>query len=106
MELTLQLHKPHTITKMTEVVPLKFPHCHIKYIVIGISKILQINFDIPQELVILGEYCNDRDWSRYVKQFQQVLMTTYHSCQGKCPQNTSCQALVVGCPLGHSTFKT
>jgi hypothetical protein len=46
---------------MTEVVLLKMSLHHNRYIFIGVSEILQIYFDISQELIILGEYRNDWD---------------------------------------------
>ena len=65
MKLTLQLHKPHIITKVMMVVLVKLPHCLIKYFVLDcitrLSKILQMHFDITQELVILGEDRNNGD---------------------------------------------
>ena len=61
MKLTLQLHKPHIITNVMKVVLVKLLHCLIKYIVIRISEILQMYFDIAQELVILGEDRNNGD---------------------------------------------
>ena len=46
---------------MTQVVLFKLsPHC-IRQIVICVSVILQMHFDVMQELVVLGEYRNDGD---------------------------------------------
>ena len=61
MKLTLQLHKPRIITKVMKVVLFKLLHCLIEYIVVRISEILQMDFDITQELVILGEDCDNGD---------------------------------------------
>ena len=44
------------------VVLVKLPHRCVNYIVIGVSVILQMYFDITQELVILGEDRNNGDW--------------------------------------------
>jgi hypothetical protein len=59
---TFQSHVPHAITKMTQVVLFKLPLCLVRYsIIIWVSVILQVPFDITQELVVLGEYYDDRD---------------------------------------------
>ena len=46
---------------MMKVVLFKLPSCDVRYIIIGVSVILQMYLDISQELVILGEDHDDRD---------------------------------------------
>ena len=57
---------------MMEVVLLKLSLRLNRYIVIRVSEILQIYFDISQELIVLGEYHNDRDWSWSLRNVAKV----------------------------------
>ena len=58
---------------MTEVVLLKLSLRHNRYyIFLGVSEILHVYFDISQELIVLGEYRNDRDWNRSLNNVANV----------------------------------
>ena len=47
---------------MAQVVLFKLPLHRIRYIIVWVSVILQMYFDVTNELVVLSEYRNDWNW--------------------------------------------
>jgi hypothetical protein len=70
---------------VTEVVLFELSLHRLGYIVIRVSVVLQVHFDIAHELVVLGEYRNDRNLYALQLTLARIFTTTYHSGRDKCP---------------------